>query len=194
MNSTGVAIATSPCQPHHLHCLRVPSTPFLSPSLAPPQGTSGASAISHEATRAWLPACPLSALPPSFQPCLPGTQKPSPDPTASPRLFCPLPPHPVTHAPRARSPKSSSIRRLGEGWCFHQDVPPCVHLLQVIPQCTGGTIASNVCAQTNTTLGETLTAKDRQEGPVPLLYLPGHKIPLLAGQSSRHLQVVRDLL
>lgn len=91
MNSTGVAIATSPCQPHHLHCLRVPGTPFLSPSLAPPQGTSGASAISHEATCGWLPACPR--LPPSFPLAMPAhLSETHPGPPRPPQgSFLPLP-------------------------------------------------------------------------------------------------------
>lgn len=183
MNSTGVAIATSPCQPHHLHCLRVPGTPFLSPSLAPPQGTSGASAISHEATCGWLPACPR--LPPSFPPAMPAHRSEThPGPPWPPQgSFLPLP-SPPPMPQKIRSPKSCHSRRLGAGRCFHQNVPPCAHLLQVTPQREGGTVTSNVCAWKNTTFREMLAAKDRRGGPVPLLPSPGHETPLPGGPTQ----------
>lgn len=85
------------------------------------------------------------------------------------RLF--PPPFPTPQEPQIFAAPS---QRLCEGCCFRQD---CAHLLQVIPQRTGGTITSSVCAWKNTAFGNTFAAPDRQRGPLPLVHLPGHKTP-----------------
>lgn len=146
MNSTGVAIATSPCQPHHLHCLHVPGTLFLSPSLAPPQGTSGASAISHKATCIWLPACPLCALPPSFQPHLLITQKPGLNPHGfSKALSSPCHSCPRRQEPQAQHHLKAQQRLVLRPRCAVLCPPPAVN-------CSGHgkNSTSHVCASKTT--------------------------------------------
>lgn len=146
MNSTGVAIATSPCQPHHLHCLHVPGTLFLSPSLAPPQGTSGASAISHKATCIWLPACPLGALPPSFQPYLLVTQKLWSEP---PRFlqgsFLPCHPCPKRQEPQVQHHLKAQQRLVLRPRCPVLCLPTAVNC-----PVHGRNSTSNVCASKTT--------------------------------------------
>jgi len=182
MNSTGVAIATSPCQPHHLHCLRVPSTLFLSPSLAPPQGTSRAAAISHEATRVWLPTCPLEMLPPSFQSCLPTAHQSSPDPHGLPKALS------STHPPCPKR-QEPQIQQHLKVWRRLVLPPRCAALCPPTPGNSPAHgrnyITSNVCAWKNTAFGEALSAEDRQGGPAPLLHLPGHETLWGATQASR---------
>lgn len=123
------------------------------------------------------PRLPLSAHPLSLQPCLPIAQKPGLATTSSlgegqlPPKALPPPPFPTPQEPQIFAAPS---QRLCEGCCFRQD---CAHLLQVIPQRTGGTITSNVCAWKNTAFGDTFAAPDRQRGPFSLLHLPGHKTP-----------------
>ena len=146
MNSTGVAIATSPCQPHHLHYLHVPGTPFLSPSLAPPQATSGASAIPHKATCIWLPACPLGALPPSFQPYLLITQKPGLHPHGfSKALSSPCHPCPKRQEPQVQHHLKAQQRLELSPRCAVLCLPTAVN-------CPGHrrNSASNVCASKTT--------------------------------------------
>lgn len=112
----------------------------------------------------------------SLQPCLPITQKPGLATTSSPGEGQ-LP-------PKALSP-SISYAPGASNLCCAQ--PEAVRGLLLPPrlcppppgdsQRTGGTITSNVCAWKNTAFGDTFAAPDRQQGPFPLLHLPGHKTP-----------------
>lgn len=122
------------------------------------------------------PRLPLSAHPFPSSPACPSLRNLAWPPrprrvkaSSPPRLF--PPPFPTPQEPQIFAAPS---QRLCEGCCFRQD---CAHLLQVIPQRTGGTITSNVCAWKNTAFGDTFAAPDRQQGPFPLLHLPGHKTP-----------------
>lgn len=177
MNSTGVAIATSPCQPHHPHCLHVPGTLFLSPSLAPPQGTSGASAISHKPTCIPTNQPGFGSLPaPLVLPLLPSaipahhSESWSEPPGFLQGSFLTLPPLPQeTGAPSpASSEGSAKAGALAKMCC------PVPTYCSNCPG-HGSNSTSNVCAlKTTLKISEMLTAEGGQGRAVPFLHLPGH--------------------
>lgn len=162
MNSTGVAIATSPCQPHHLHCLRVPAPCSSHPPSHLPREHLGLQPFPTEQP---CPACPRR--PPSSPPAVPA---PHTDTQPGGLHKAPSSPrHPLPQEPGAPNPAAPGDSTLQQGEL------PCAHLLQVIPSAQEE-LHQAMCVHGRKLPLVELIAGNGQGGPVPLLHLPGHDL------------------